>query len=128
MSNDQDFIIENGTLFQYRGKGGEVTVPDGVVRIYGRAFFRCENLTTVTLPPSTTRINARAFAGCVNLTRITLPAGLVHIGPAAFVGCDKLRKVCFQGTKAQWDAILLTTQNRPLYDADLSTITLFPLP
>lgn len=128
MSENPEFIIENGTLFRYLGKGGEVTVPDGVVRLYGRAFFRCDTLTAITLPDSVTGIHTRAFAGCTNLTRITLPATLLYVGPAAFVGCSGLKKVCFRGTKAQWDAIPLTTGNQPLHAAALSCITPFPLP
>ena len=31
MSNASDFVIENGVLKRYAGKGGDVVVPDGVV-------------------------------------------------------------------------------------------------
>ena len=128
MSRKEDFIIEDGTLFRYVGDGGEVTIPKGVVRIHGRAFFRCESLTAITLPAGVTRIHTRAFAGCTNLTRITLPSTLLYVGPAAFVGCSGLKKVCFQGTRAQWDAIPPTPCNHSLYNAHLSYITPFPNP
>ena len=38
MSNARDFVIENGVLKRYAGKGGYVVVPDGVVEIGDSVF------------------------------------------------------------------------------------------
>ena len=38
MSNEMDFVIENGVLKKYVGPGGDVVIPDGVTAISASAF------------------------------------------------------------------------------------------
>ena len=48
MSNTNDFAIENGTLKQYVGPGGDVVIPEGVKELENGAFSRYRNITSVT--------------------------------------------------------------------------------
>ena len=41
MVNLNDFVIEEGILKEYNGKGGNVIIPDGVTRINDAVFFNC---------------------------------------------------------------------------------------
>ena len=60
----EDFVIENGILTDYRGEGGHVVIPDGVISIGNYAFWECASLTGITLPDSVEYIGEDAFAGC----------------------------------------------------------------
>lgn len=82
-------ITPKGVLKAYHGPGGEVTVPEGVVKIGPRAFARSA-VSSVTLPAGVTEIGPSAFANCKSLEEVYLPAGLRKIGEAAFYGCTAL--------------------------------------
>ena len=70
----EDFVIENGILTDYRGEGGHVVIPDGVISIGNYAFENCAKLTgTLTIPNLVTSIGEYAFWECASLTGITLP-------------------------------------------------------
>ena len=38
MENMQDFVITKGVLEEYKGPGGDVTIPEGVTEIGSSAF------------------------------------------------------------------------------------------
>ena len=63
---------------------GELTIPDSVTSIGGRAFEDCTGLTSVTIGNGVTSIGEGAFAGCTGLTSITIPDSVKSIGGAAF--------------------------------------------
>jgi hypothetical protein len=69
-SSDSDFIIKDGVLERYTGKGGNVVIPDGVAEIGERAFSH-ENtyytLKSIVIPNSVTKIEQNAFANCEEL-------------------------------------------------------------
>ena len=50
MSENKDFVIENGVLKQYTGPGGDVVIPEGVTEVGRWAFNDCIGLTGVTIP------------------------------------------------------------------------------
>ena len=92
MSENKDFVIENGVLKKYNGPGGEVVIPEGVTEIGWGAFQNCTGLQQVTLPKGLTAIKMRAFAGCTSLTEIDLPDSVSEIGQEAFWGCTGLTR------------------------------------
>ncbi|MDR1919950.1 MAG: leucine-rich repeat domain-containing protein, partial [Tannerellaceae bacterium] len=80
-----DFAIDyNGVLTQYRGAGGDVVIPDGVIVIGRYAFSSCYSLNSVVIPNSVAVINDFAFTDCRNLTSVTIPNSVTTIGRAAF--------------------------------------------
>lgn len=92
MSNQSDFVIENGVLKEYVGQDLTVTVPEGVKIIGKSAFasYRCRNITSVTLPEGITEIGDKAFQQLEKLTCVILPGTLKKIGKSAFSMCKSL--------------------------------------
>ena len=88
-----DFVIENGDLINYTGKGGDVVIPEGVTKIGSFTFYGCENLRSIVIPEGVTEIGYNAFYGCENLQSFIIPKGVTKIGPLAFSGCHNLRSI-----------------------------------
>ena len=72
---DSDFTIDGTTLLKYNGKGGEVTVPEGI-EILEKEAFQYNEVTKVNLPETLKEIGSHCFYGCDKLNEITLPASL----------------------------------------------------
>lgn len=88
-----DFIINNGSLVKYCGKGGNVVVPDGVINIYKDVFANMTKLASVFLPDSVRNIGPGAFRNCTNLTDVILGTNIDYGFQNAFEGCDKLKEL-----------------------------------
>ena len=126
--SDNDFDVQDGELVKYKGKGGNVTIPDSITSIGFYAFDSCAGLTSVTIPASVTSIGSMAFFDCESLTSVTIPDGVTSIGSQtfsystsltsvtipssvtgiegnAFLGSTGLKDVYYGGSEAQWAAI-----------------------
>ena len=44
-----DFVIENGVLIKYTGKGGDVVIPEGVTEIGVGSFDSCTSIKYIVL-------------------------------------------------------------------------------
>lgn len=78
VERSRDFVIRDGVLVEYRGPGGEVTVPEGVTEL-GKAAFQLSAVTKVNLPGTLKKIDTYCFFQCEELEEITLPASLEDI-------------------------------------------------
>jgi len=88
------FSQEGTVLLQYpQGKGGEYTIPEGVVSIGNFAFYNCTGLTSLILPKSMNVIGQNAFYKFKGLQKIHLPSTLEAIGEDAFFGCVNLQEI-----------------------------------
>ena len=90
--NNIHFTSTDGVLFNKaksvlirfpRGKTGQYTIPNTVLRIENNAFAGSRGLTSVTIPSSVISIGDTAFAG-TGLTSLTLPNTVESIGNGAF--------------------------------------------
>lgn len=103
----------------------ELTIPEYVVSIGGRAFCDCTSLSVlrfeardcktmgskagpaflgapisnVIFGPYVTSIPDYAFKGCKTLTSVTIPEDVTSIGAAAFYDCPNLSTVNFNATE-----------------------------
>ena len=83
-----------------------ITIPDSVTRIKQGAFSGCKGLQSIAIPDHVKIIEKEAFSGCFGLQKISFPKHLWSIGADAFNHCETLKDIYFDGTKAEWDAIL----------------------
>lgn len=74
-----------------------LVLPDGLNSIGNRAFFDCNNLTTVTIPNSVKEIGAYAFGNCDSLAMLKLGSRVEIIGVGAFQNCTALDAVRLPG-------------------------------
>lgn len=93
------FLLDNGIkVFDYVETipdkmfyGAEfdtITIPDHITKIGKRAFYNCENLTSVKIGDSVSTIGDYAFAGCTKLKQVFLPNSVRILGSEVFKGCD----------------------------------------
>ena len=123
-----EFIIENRILVAYKGKGGDVVIPDdeGIIYIGPFAFchFDLDNkkevekdedgyydidekktaltnntITSVVIPEGVEKIQKFAFANCTKLENVTLPSTCKTLEISAFQNCRALKNVNFDHVK-----------------------------
>ena len=71
----------------------QITIPDTITSIGGKAFKFCGNLTSIIIPDSVTSIGREAFNYCQRITEIKLPNGIKTIKKWTFTDCKKLTKI-----------------------------------
>ena len=91
--NNNDFTVLNHTLVDYNGAGGDITIPDDVIKIEEEAFRDCKTITSVTIPDSVKTIGSDAFKGCTSLKSAVIGAGLTKLSWGYFKGCTALENV-----------------------------------
>ena len=94
------------------------SIPSGVTKIGGAAFYQCKGLTSVTIPEGVTEIGNWSFGECPDLESVTLPASIIIINYGAFGSCPSLTDVYYSGTAEQWNNILIEGQNDDLLYAN----------
>lgn len=97
-----DFVIKkdsNGSKYvsKYTGKGGNITIPDGVNYIGERAFENNTSVTSVKFPASCNYIGDYAFSYCTKLEKI-VSEGDACFGIGAFEKCINLQSVTVNGS------------------------------
>lgn len=64
----------------------KVSLPAGLIKIYGGAFSNCSSLAEITIPEGVTDIGMYAFSGCSALGTVRIPASVTGLDPLAFLG------------------------------------------
>ena len=102
ITRNGDFTLRGSILVGYSGKGGEITLPEGVTAIGKKAFYQNAAITAVTVPLSVRAVGESAFEGCTALQSIRLPNELHLVGQNAFRGCAAM-ETFYMPHKAQAD-------------------------
>lgn len=91
--DEEDFVVEDGVLTKYKGKGGDVIIPNSVKAIGDSAFYANDSVKTVLLPDSVLTIGKSAFEGCTKMQKINFPDGLLSMEYSSFAGCEQLTEI-----------------------------------
>lgn len=97
-SEQKNFEISRGVLKQYKGRAGEVVIPETVTKIGEKAFRDCRKVKKVIMHDGVTKIETAAFFGCSSLTEITIGNGVTQIAKAAFWDCKALQRIVIPAT------------------------------
>lgn len=79
---DDNWSIQNGILYEYKGSDTSITIPSGV-QIIAPRVFEGKNLEYVNIPNSVVHIGPMAFTSN-HLKEVILPPNLQTIGAGAF--------------------------------------------
>ena len=109
-ATESNYIIVNGVITKYNGKGGAIMLPsedasgNSVLVVGERAFADNPSITSVTIPDSVTSIGSEAFYACESLISVSIPDSVESIGAYAFDGCNtSLKIIAPEGSFAwQW--------------------------
>jgi len=71
--NNCNALIETNTNSLLIGCNNTI-IPNGVVNIASKAFFKCSKLATVTIPTTVVNIGADAFGACSGITKVETPS------------------------------------------------------
>ena len=94
----------------------DVAVKDGTVGISCGAFSYCRQLRNISIPNSVKYVGGKAFYNCISLTNVVLPYGITNIGVSTFSGCESLAGVTIPdsvtsiGEQAFFNTALLKNQ------------------
>lgn len=91
----------------------EFTVPDSVARIEADAFSGT-GIRELTVPEGVTYIGTNAFIYCPDLTSLTIPSTVAELGVYPFGESELLKDIYYGGTRAQWQALLDSTEESGL--------------
>ena len=98
-----------------------VTLPEGIVSIGEQAFSHCYAMTRINIPSTVTRIGDYAFEYCEDMTSITIPASVSMIGYSVFQQCRGLNEFIVDQENKYY-----TTEDGILYLADKSILVQYP--
>ena len=109
------------TLIQYSigNQDTSFVIPDSVTSIGDYAFSDCDSLSSVVIPDSVTSIGDYAFYRCTGLSSVVIGDSVTSIGYGAFYNCDSLKHVYYTGSKEEWQAITIGSDNSPLTNATI---------
>lgn len=98
---DSDFVTDvnadgNKLLIEYKGKGGDVVIPEGIEWVEPYVFKENNTITSVTFPESCWSVGGEAFHKCANLKKVVFN-GNAGIGTYTFSGCVSLESVTIKG-------------------------------
>lgn len=88
-----EFIINDGVLTEYKGQDIEVSIPDTVKKIGSNAFKSNEKITKVVIPDTVVEIGESAFEGCKQLTDVKMSKNTKIIGANAFRNCKLINDI-----------------------------------
>ena len=96
-SSVTDVAVKDGTVgiscgaFSYCGQLKNISIPNSVKYVGGKAFYNCISLTNVVLPYGITNIGVSTFSGCESLASVTIPDSVTSIGEHAFFNTALLK-------------------------------------
>ena len=97
-----------------------VNLGSGLTQIGAGTFQKCTKLTSIEIPEGVVSLGYKndegaecgaSFYGCSALNAVSLPSTLKNIYLRCFEGCDTLTQVTYNGTKAEWEKVVVGEDN-----------------
>ena len=101
----------------------DVKLGDGLTMIGAGTFQKCTALKKIEIPEGVVALGYKndagaecgaSFYGCSALIEISLPSTIKNIYLRCFEGCDALTNVTYNGTKTEWEKVVVGEDNGPL--------------
>ena len=98
-SGNETFQTSDGVLYSADGqilvcwpggRGGAVTLPDGLLAVFDEAFEGCDMITSLQCGKELIYFGLAACYGCTALQSVSFGDELLEIGAGAFYGCIRL--------------------------------------
>ena len=80
-------------------------LPSYITNIRQRAFYGCDNLTSVVIGDNVITIGDYAFYNCYNLASVTIPDSVTSIGNQAFAACWDLADITVSANNTAYQSI-----------------------
>ncbi len=94
--DENDFVVKDGILTSYTGRGGDIILPNTVRVVGEKAFYENNTITSVELNQDAITIMPKAFESCKVLAMFVGGASLAMIGDDAFYNCGALQEVVLE--------------------------------
>lgn len=104
-------IVERATGRLVVGSYYSVIPDDGSVTTVASDAFASHYGETLVVPHGVTKIEDEAFGACLSMKYLVLTNTVTEIGSAAFGLCMNLETVYYEGTQAEWEALLKNVKN-----------------
>lgn len=147
--NIPNSVTSIGTYAFYGCDGlTDIVIPDSVTSIGERTFSYCDELKRVVISGNITSLGESVFYRCPKLESVVFKDGFTNIGKDMFNYCSKLERVeipesvtailsgafyntaitdvYYRGTKSQWNAIAIASNNDVLDRATIHYETAMP--
>ena len=103
---------------EYSDSVNTILISEGITKIGSQAFRKMCNVEKINLPQSLSCIAGNAFIGCSSLKYISFYSGVTVIKRYAFGGTN-LVKCTYFGSKKEWDAIKIDSNNESLLSCEI---------
>ena len=118
--NEDGYWVINGVITDIRAENNGSSNIENLQELdfylqddgtYAVAVGNAKCLSKIDIPSTykgkiVTAIADSGFSKCTNLKNISIPKTVINIGDLAFFNCGELTSINFDGTKAQWEAII----------------------
>ena len=94
-----------------------IVIEDGVSGSGGYAFSEMQSIESIYIGSGITILGDWIFYSPDSLTAVYLARGITVIEAGAFASCQNLQNVYFAGSEAEWAAVQIGADNRPLSSA-----------
>lgn len=100
--DEKNFILDKKKkkLVSYKGKGGEILIPETVERIMSFSFAYFSKPGNLVIPESVTKIEKYAFADCKGIESVVINSDIKFIPESCFENCKNLKKVVLPASVA----------------------------
>lgn len=120
LANQDGAVVVNDILVAYSGFESFVKIPNEVAKMSPAVFYNNSSLKSISIPQGVTSIPTTTFMGCSNLEEVTIPKSVTNVDSLAFEACSNLSLINYEGSRKQWENLLIGDYNTQLQQATIN--------